>query len=247
MASLQSLQSAIDDSWTGNPRRRFASLASYVRLRQQEEGYLLDPLSVAANRPGKDPGSLRMGDRALRGFASQYRFDLGALRQAAETPDQVATARRSSWRLRGGANQRNAFVVEYESRPYPVTSVLARDAGERTWLARAMIELREIDAFIETEGLPPIGENARSEVSRILQELSPQPVAAVVYPAEGEIVIQFTAPKAPEMITIDVNNDGQGACFAHIRNTNRRKMYLSSSSIPDDFVRAQLRELSLAE
>lgn len=247
MASLWPLQSAIGEPGLGNLHHGSSGRWSDVRLRQQEEGYILDPLNDAANRPGRDTGSPKTGDRALRRFASQCGFDLGALCRAVESPDYVVSAVRRSLRSQPKWLQPHVLIVEDKLPPALVRPVQKHGTEESVWLAEAMVELEEIDSFIETEGLPPIGEYARLEASRILKELSPQPVAAVVYPAEGEIVIQFTAPKAPEMITIDVNNNGQGTCFAHIRNTNRRRRYASSSSIPDDFVREQLRELSLAE
>ena len=115
------------------------------------------------------------------------------------------------------------------------------------WLANAVAELDHIDSYIASEGLPPIGDRPRSEARRILEALSPQPIAPVVYPAEGEIVIQFTAAKAPGMVTIDVGNNGEATCVAHVQNATRSRSYAASSTIPDDFVLEQLRKLSLAE
>ncbi len=108
------------------------------------------------------------------------------------------------------------------------------------WLA----ELAGMDDEIEEDGLPPISAKARAEAVRILESLDSLPEAPTVYPARGRIVLSFKARHAPAGVVIEIDSDGRGSCYAHIRNRSRGFAYASSSEIPDDFVREQLRELS---
>ena len=115
-----------------------------------------------------------------------------------------------------------------------------------TWFTEASRELEEIDSETAEGGLSHINANAKSEARRILSKLSRTVlIAPTVYPTlDGEIAIQFDAPLVARAVVIELNNDGQAACFASIDGRNRRARYSDSSDLPDEFLDAQLRTLA---
>ena len=198
---------------------------------------------------GTEPGR----EEAERGADRRRTLDSGTRRRAAghggmtTTPVPVPGAPPT---LVSGTVRRTAKPPGETGSAAGATRTPQGSDADSRWLADAIAELDQLDSYIANDGLPPIGDRARAEIKRILETLSPQPITPIVYPAEGEegeIVIQFTAVKAPGMVTIDVGNDGQGMCIAHVQNTTRSRSYAASSTIPDDFVLEQLRKLSLAE
>lgn len=118
-----------------------------------------------------------------------------------------------------------------------------RTEGEHGWLADAIAELGRIDHYIRADGLPDVGRRARAETQRLLEDLSPQPIAPVVYPSEGDLVIHFKAPSAPASLVIEVSDDGRAVCYAHLNGKSRRASYDASTDLPDAFVLEQMHEL----
>lgn len=116
------------------------------------------------------------------------------------------------------------------------------------WFKGAVKDLDELDDEIEEDGLPPINITIKGEARRILDALAYEqgvPAAAVFPSEEGEIVIQFDSPKSS--VLIELCNDGKGAaCFSLIDGKKRRARYDDSRDLPDEFVKAQLRELAKA-
>lgn len=117
------------------------------------------------------------------------------------------------------------------------------EAGH-AWLADAIAELGRIDHYIRADGLPDVGRRARAETRRLLEDLSPQPIAPVVYPSEGNLVIHFKAPSAPASLVIEVSDDGRAVCHAHLNGKSRRASYDASTDLPDAFVLEQMHELT---
>ena len=118
---------------------------------------------------------------------------------------------------------------------------------EKSWLADALNELREIGDEVIEEDLPEIATETRSEAERIIRKLCDHAFAPAIYPTnDGEIAIHFKSPTAPAAVIIELNNDGQGACFSCINGKNRRARYDDSSDLPDAFVTAQLQALAAA-
>ena len=116
-----------------------------------------------------------------------------------------------------------------------------------TWLPAVLKELESIDDEIKEDGLPQVSGAARGEARRILNDLRNHYIAPTIYPTrDGEIAIHFKSPVAPEAVLIELNNDGQGACFSHTNGKSRRARYDDSSELPDQFVRAQLEALKSA-
>ena len=115
------------------------------------------------------------------------------------------------------------------------------------WLAAAVAELGRIDHYIRSDGLPDVGRRARSETRRLLEDLNPQPIAPVVYPSEGDLVIHFKAPGAPASVVIEVSDDGRAVCYAHLNGKSRRASYDASTDLPDDFLWEQMRTLTNLE
>ena len=116
------------------------------------------------------------------------------------------------------------------------------------WFKEAVKDLNELDDEIKEDGLPPISVTIKGEARRILDALAYEkgvPTAAVFPSDEGEIVIQFDSPKSS--VLIELCNDGRGAaCFSLIDGKKRRARYDDSRDLPDEFVKAQLRELAEA-
>ena len=116
-----------------------------------------------------------------------------------------------------------------------------------TWLPAVLKELESIDGEIKEDGLPQVSGAARGEARRILNDLRNHYIAPTIYPTrDGEIAIHFKSPVAPEAVLIELNNDGQGACFSHTNGKSRRARYDDSSELPDQFVKAQLEALKSA-
>jgi len=120
----------------------------------------------------------------------------------------------------------------------------SRAEREHAWLADAIAELSRIDHYIRADGLPEVGRRARAEAQRLLEDLSPQAIAPVVYPSEGDLVIHFKAPSAPASLVIEVSDDGQAVCYAHMNDKRRRASYDASTDLPDAFMLEQMRELT---
>ena len=76
------------------------------------------------------------------------------------------------------------------------------------------------------------------------KELNPQPIAPVVYPSEGDLVIHFKAPSAPASVVIEVSDDGRAVCYAHLNGKSRRASYEASTDLPDAFLLEQIHELT---
>lgn len=114
---------------------------------------------------------------------------------------------------------------------------------EDAWLAAAVAELGRVDHYIRSDGLPDVGRRARLETRRLLQDLNPQPIAPVVYPSEGDLVIHFKAPSAPASVVIEVSDDGRAVCYAHLNGKSRRASYDASTDLPDAFLWEQMRTL----
>ncbi len=113
-----------------------------------------------------------------------------------------------------------------------------------TWLPAVLEELESIDDEIKEDGLPQVSDTARGEARRILKELRNHYIAPTIYPTkDGEIAIHFKSPVAPAAVLIEINNEGQGACFSHTEGKSRRARYDDSSELPDQFVKAQLEAL----
>ena len=116
--------------------------------------------------------------------------------------------------------------------------------GER-WLPEAFREIYELDDAVAADGFPQIAHEMKDEARRIVTALAQHPSAPAVYGTpDGDIAIQFDAEKSA--VVIELSKVGGGAaCFSYIGGKNRRARYDDSNYLPDDFVRAQLRELSL--
>ena len=111
--------------------------------------------------------------------------------------------------------------------------------------ADALKQLEELDSEVTEEGLPEINSNTKQQAKIIIKELKNQSLAPIIYSTEkGGIVIQFKSPVKPSIVAIELNNNGQGACFSYINGKNRRAQYQDSSELPDEFVREQLQLLN---
>ena len=132
-----------------------------------------------------------------------------------------------------------------ERRRIPAAEALPESPrmGEDAWLADAVAELGRVDRYIEADGLRDVGRRARAEVQRLLEDLSPQAIAPVVYPSEGDLVIHFKAPNAPASVVIEVSGDGGAVCYAHVNGKSCRATYDASTDLPDAFLLEQLRRL----
>ena len=148
------------------------------------------------------------------------------------TPAQRAEPPSTSW-------NKPCYVVIYKAK--------RSSESESDWLSEAISELEQIDRLVEADGLAPIHESTKTEAKRILEALSPQSIAPVIYPEDGELVIHFRAPKTPASLGIEISNDGEGACYTHIDGRNRSAHYAAASDIPDAFIRDRLRALLLGE
>lgn len=115
---------------------------------------------------------------------------------------------------------------------------------EHTWLDEAVTELGRIDHYIQSDGLPDVGLRARSETRRLLEDLRRQPIAPVVYPSEGDLVIHFKAPSTPASVVIEVSDDGRAVCYAHMHGKSRRASYDASTDLPDAFLWEQMHKLA---
>ena len=116
--------------------------------------------------------------------------------------------------------------------------------AEHAWFADATEELGRIDHYIRADGLPDVGRLARRETRRLLEELNPQPIAPVIYPSEGDLVIHFKAPRAPASVVIELSDDGRAVCYAHMHGKNRRASYDASTDLPDAFLLEQMHKLT---
>lgn len=147
--------------------------------------------------------------------------------------------------------------VSFGSSPYKIGFTVTRKTGYQKnqnlsaqdshaeWYADALKQLEELDAEVTEEGLPEIGSNTKQQAKIIIKELKNQSLAPIIYPTEeGEIVIQFKSPVEPSIVAIELDNNGQGACFSYINGKNRRARYQDSSELPDGFVREQLQLLN---
>ena len=119
--------------------------------------------------------------------------------------------------------------------------------AEHAWLVDATEELGRIDHYIRTDRLPDVGHLARRETQRLLEELNPQPIAPVIYPSEGDLVIHFKAPSAPASVVIELSDDGRAVCYAHMYGKNRRASYDTSTDLPDAFLLEQMHKLTNLE
>ena len=109
----------------------------------------------------------------------------------------------------------------------------------------ALAELNDVDQEVIEENLPEILPQTKDRARSIIVALATQSIAPTVYPTEdGEIALYFKSPVATSAVLIVVGNDGQGACFSHVKGKNRRARYDDASELPDVFVRAQLQQLS---
>lgn len=119
-----------------------------------------------------------------------------------------------------------------------------RMEAEDDWLADAIAELGRIDHYIRSDGLPDVGQHARDEAQRLLEDLRLQPLAPVIYPSEGDLVIHFKAPSAPASVVIEVSDDGRAVCYAHMHGKSRRASYDTSTDLPDVFLWDQMHKLT---
>lgn len=148
-------------------------------------------------------------------------------------------------------------TVSFGSSPYKIGFTLTRETGypqnqnlsaqdsHAEWHADALKQLEELDAEVTEEGLPEISSNIKQQAKIIIKELKNQSQAPIIYSTEeGEIVIQFKSPVEPSIVAIELDNNGQGACFSYINGKNRRARYQDFSELPDGFVREQLQLLN---
>ena len=127
-------------------------------------------------------------------------------------------------------------------RPFQETGGLVE---RREWLKTALAELNDIDKEVAEDNLPEIARGTKDQARRIIVALANQSIAPTVYPTEdGEIGLYFKSPVVTSAVLIVVGNDGQGACFSHVKGKNPRARYDDASELPDVFVRAQLHQLS---
>ena len=169
-------------------------------------------------------------------------------------PDNVAIAKKHLRPTFASEKQQteatNLMIAFSEWRDWRITvwsaSVLEK-LQEGTWLPAVLEELESIDDEIREDDLPQVSGAARGEARRILQELRNHCIAPTIYPTkDGEIAIHFKSPVAPDAVLIELDNDGQGACFSHTNGKSRRARYDDSSELPDQFVKAQLEALKSA-
>lgn len=144
----------------------------------------------------------------------------------------------------GSSPYKTGFAVTRET-GYPQNQNLSSQDSHAEWYADALKQLEELDAEVTEEGLPEISFSTKQQAKIIIKELKNQSLAPIIYPTEeGEIVIQFKSPVEPSIVAIELDNDGQGACFSYINGKNRRARYQDSSELPDGFVREQLQLLN---
>ena len=126
-----------------------------------------------------------------------------------------------------------------------LSSAVAATWGLRAgWMPNALSQLSQVDEEAAAEGYPPISDATRRSVERLLFALGDNPIAPAVYPSmDGEVAIYFKSPVATAALLILVNNCGGAGCYASIHGKNRRRRYSDSSTLPDEFLKEQLRAL----
>jgi len=144
----------------------------------------------------------------------------------------------------GSSPYKTGFTVTRET-GYPQNQNLSAQDSYAEWYADALKQLEELDAEVAEERLPEISSNTKQQAKIIIKKLKNQSLAPIIYPTEeGKIVIQFKSPVEPSIVAIELDNNGQGACFSYINGKNRRARYQDSSELPDGFVREQLQLLN---
>lgn len=144
----------------------------------------------------------------------------------------------------GSSPYKIGFTVTRET-GYPQNQNLSAQDSHAEWYADALKQLEELDAEVAEEGLPEISSKTKQQAEIIIKELKNQSLAPIIYSTEeGEIVIQFKSPVESSIVAIELDNNGQGACFSYINGKNRRARYQDSSELPDGFVREQLQLLN---
>lgn len=137
----------------------------------------------------------------------------------------------------GGAYCRN-FLLKFDTHRHNRSKVSAR------WIHDANKEIDELDDEMTADSLPQITATLKEEARRIVLALAGQPAVPTVYGTEdGDIAIQFDSEGSAVLIELS-RVDGGAVCFSHVGGKNRRARYDDSKDLPDDFVRAQLRDLA---
>ena len=122
--------------------------------------------------------------------------------------------------------------------------IFTKDKPGREWIQAAMMELDCIDDEVAEEALQEIRSDTKDKARKIMFALMDQPIAPTVYPtSDGEIALYFKSPATTSSVLLLVGNDGQAACFSYINGKNRRARYEDATELPDEFVRAQFRDL----
>ena len=123
-------------------------------------------------------------------------------------------------------------------------STTRRSGFGSRWLARALLQLKQIDKEAAEESYPPINDEAKRRAKQLLSAVNSCPIEPAVYPSmDGEIAVYFKSPVAAAALLILVNNEGGAACYSSIHGESRRKRYVDSSKLPDDFLMERLRAL----
>ncbi len=110
----------------------------------------------------------------------------------------------------------------------------------------ALEELKEIDLHALEDGLPAVHAKTKREAERILRELDGRTtLPRITYPeVDGGIVLHFQTPGVPDLVLIELDNDGRADCYAVVDGKSKMAEYGDSSELPDAFVLEQLAALA---
>ena len=236
MTPAQALQFSSWDPYSLQPDGKQGATLRVSSVPRQQKGGEVDQLEQRVNQPFPEAVAPPAETRERNDIT------LTLISGDKHSPGLPVGVLVSAWQQLRFLDVRSVNVVH--AVPIGVTFPQSPAIGIRSqWLDDAMAELEEIDIYIESDDLPDVAERPRAEARRILEALGLQPIAPVVYPSEGDLVIHFKAPHAPASVLIEISDDGRGVCYAHFHGRSRRASYDSSADIPDAFVQAQLREL----
>ena len=117
--------------------------------------------------------------------------------------------------------------------------------GRAAWLAEALAELRDLDADIEEDDLPPIGQQVRVEARRVLRGLRGQGIAPVVYPTEdAEISLYFQPPGVPASLQVLLDSGGGATWSAVVPGHQSNGRCERASELPLGLLRRSLSALT---
>ncbi len=108
----------------------------------------------------------------------------------------------------------------------------------------AYADLDSLDEESRDEGFEPCSELAKDNARRLLLALSHEdrPAPAIYPTSDREVAIMFNRAGDGNAVLILCASNGEVACFASIRGSNRRARYDSARGLPDAIILDQLQQ-----